>query len=255
MSTVVWFSAAVVNVSFFLVGMVVFREMRVVITEPKVSSPSVKGVTSRSTISSTSPAKMPAWMAAPMATASSGLTFLFGSLPKTCLTFSWTAGMRLMPPTMITSSMALAFNPESVNAWRQGPSVRSTKSETNCSSLARLSVLTICCGPLASAVMKGRLISVSRTLDRSTLARSAASRSRCKAMRSVVRSMPVSCLNSSIIHSSMSWSKSSPPKNVSPLVDLTSNTPSPIWRIVMSNVPPPRSNTAMVASVLVLSSP
>src|SRR2546428_4977057 len=43
----------------------------------------------------------------------------------------------------------------------------------------------------------------------------------------------------------MRWSKSSPPRKVSPLVDLTSNTPSPTVRIEISNVPPPRSKTAM----------
>ena len=32
-----------------------------------------------------------------------------------------------------------------------------------------------------------------------------------------------------------------PEKRVSPLVDLTSNTPSPISKIEMSNVPPPKS--------------
>ena len=201
MSTVVWFSAAVVNVSFFFVGMVVFLEIRVVITLPNVSSPSVSGVTSNSTMSSTSPASTPAWMAAPMATASSGLTLRLGSLPKTCFTFSCTAGMRLIPPTMMTSSMESVDRPESVIACRQGTSVRSTRLETSWSNLARLSVLTMCCGPLASAVINGRLISVSNTLDSSTLARSAASRRRWRAMRSEARSMPVSCLNSSIIHS------------------------------------------------------
>ena len=49
-------------------------------------------------------------------------------------------------------------------------------------------------------------------------------------------------------------SKSSPPRKVSPLVDFTSNTPSPISRIETSKVPPPRSYTAMVP-VLVLSRP
>ena len=43
----------------------------------------------------------------------------------------------------------------------------------------------------------------------------------------------------------MALSKSSPPKNVSPLVDFTSNTPSPNSRIETSNVPPPRSYTAI----------
>ena len=39
-------------------------------------------------------------------------------------------------------------------------------------------------------------------------------------------------------------SKSSPPSEVSPWVASTSNTPFSIARIEMSNVPPPRSNTA-----------
>ena len=43
----------------------------------------------------------------------------------------------------------------------------------------------------------------------------------------------------------MVLSKSSPPKKVSPLVDLTSNTPSPNSRIETSNVPPPKSYTAI----------
>ncbi len=47
-------------------------------------------------------------------------------------------------------------------------------------------------------------------------------------------------------------SKSSPPRNVSPFVDFTSNTPSPISRIEMSNVPPPRSYTAMVCEFFLL---
>ncbi len=44
-------------------------------------------------------------------------------------------------------------------------------------------------------------------------------------------------------------SKFSPPKNVSPFVALTSKTPSEvISKIEISNVPPPRSNTAMFLS-------
>jgi len=39
----------------------------------------------------------------------------------------------------------------------------------------------------------------------------------------------------------MVLSKSSPPKKVSPLVDLTSKTPSPISKMETSNVPPPKS--------------
>jgi hypothetical protein len=37
------------------------------------------------------------------------------------------------------------------------------------------------------------------------------------------------------------WSKLSPPRWVSPLVDFTSTTPSPTSRIEMSKVPPPKS--------------
>src|SRR5580658_9820079 len=44
------------------------------------------------------------------------------------------------------------------------------------------------------------------------------------------------------------WSKSSPPRKVSPLVDLTSKTPSPISRMETSKVPPPRSKTAIFSS-------
>ena len=73
-STDAWLSAAVLNTSDFEVGMVVFREIRTVMTPPRVSIPIVNGVTSRSRTSLTSPSSTPAWMAAPTATTSSGLT-------------------------------------------------------------------------------------------------------------------------------------------------------------------------------------
>ena len=50
---------------------------------------------------------MPPWIAAPTATTSSGLTLLLGSLPKIFLTIACTAGMRVEPPTRITSSILL----------------------------------------------------------------------------------------------------------------------------------------------------
>ena len=59
-------------------------------------------------------------------------------------------------------------------------------------------------------------------------------------------SIPLSFLNSLVRYSTKTLSKSSPPNDVSPLVDLTSNTPSPISNIDISNVPPPRSYTATV---------
>src|SRR5213596_914786 len=66
--------------------------------------------------------------------------------------------------------------------------------------------------------------------------------------------LPSRFLNSVARKSITRWSKSSPPRCVSPFVERTSNTPSPISRIEMSNVPPPRSNTAIFSSFC-LSSP
>src|SRR5437667_318965 len=102
-STCVWASDAVVKTCDFEVGMVVFRSMSFVATPPRVSMPSDSGVTSRSRTSFTSPLSTPAWMAAPTATTSSGFTPLWGSLPKRFFTASTTSGMRVMPPTRMTS--------------------------------------------------------------------------------------------------------------------------------------------------------
>ena len=72
----------------------------------KVSMPKDKGVTSRRSTSFTSPPRTPPWMAAPTATTSSGLTPLWGSLWNNSLTFCCTLGMRVMPPTRMTSLMS-----------------------------------------------------------------------------------------------------------------------------------------------------
>ena len=60
----------------FLVGIVVFLLMSLVNTPPSVSIPRERGVTSKSSTSVTSPANTPPWIAAPIATASSGFTAL-----------------------------------------------------------------------------------------------------------------------------------------------------------------------------------
>ena len=72
--TAVWLSSAVEKVWLFLVGIVVLRSIRRVNTPPSVSMPSDSGVTSSSRTSLTSPFSTPAWIAAPIATTSSGLT-------------------------------------------------------------------------------------------------------------------------------------------------------------------------------------
>ncbi len=73
-STDGWLSSAVEKVSDFFVGIVVLRSISFVITPPLVSIPRVSGVTSSSSTSLTSPASTPAWIPAPTATTSSGLT-------------------------------------------------------------------------------------------------------------------------------------------------------------------------------------
>ena len=77
--------------------------------------------------------------------------------------------------------------------------------------------------------------------ESSCLARSAASLSRCSAMRSLRRSMPVWSWKRLASQSMIRWSKSSPPRKVSPLVAFTSKTPWSSSRMEMSKVPPPRS--------------
>jgi len=107
----------------------------------------------------------------------------------------------------------------------------SKRSPTSCSNLEREIFISRCLGPVASAVIKGKLISVSVAVESSILALSAASFNLWRAILSFFRSMPWSFLNSPTIQSSILRSKSSPPRNVSPFVDLTSITPSPISSI------------------------
>ena len=180
MVTAFWLSSAVENTWLFLVGIVVLRSMMRVNTPPSVSMPSDSGVTSSSSTSLTSPCSTPAWIAAPIATTSSGLTPLCGSLPKNCFTTSWIFGMRVMPPTSTTSPISPAVRPASFSALRHGSMVFWTRSSTSASNLARVSFIVRCFGPVWSAVMKGRLISVCVVDDNSILAFSAASFRRCK---------------------------------------------------------------------------
>ena len=194
-------------------------------------------------------------MAAPMATTSSGFTPLDGFLPKNFSTCSWMTGIRVEPPTRITSSISEVDNPASFKAFATGSIERFTKVSANCSNFARVNVFTMCFGPLAVAVMYGKLISVCEDEDNSIFAFSAASFKRCKAIGSLRKSTLSSLMNSLAIQSMITWSKSSPPKWVSPLVDNTSNTPSPNSRMEISKVPPPKSYTAIFWSLPALSKP
>ena len=249
--TWVWLSAAVENVCDFFVGIVVLRLMRRVKTPPRVSIPSDSGVTSRRRISLTSPRRTPPWIAAPMATTSSGFTPLFGSFPaKRSLTISCTFGMRDIPPTRRTSLISLAETPASLRHDRHGSFVLSRSGCTSSWSCERVMDIAMCFGPDASAVMNGRLISVLFADESSIFAFSAASRRRCTASLSLFRSIPCSFLKFDVNMSRSAVSKSSPPRNVSPLVAFTSKTPPEISRMETSNVPPPRSYTATRPSFL-----
>src|SRR5699024_7626605 len=254
-STAGWLSAAVENTCDLLVGIVVLRSINLVKIPPIVSIPNDNGVTSSKTISLTSPEITPPWIAAPIATTSSGFTDLFGSLPVSLRTASTTAGIRVDPPTKITWSISFLSTPASFNACRTGFLVRSTNSCVNSSNLARLKEVSKCNGPASDAVMNGKLICVDVTPDKSFLAFSAASLRRCAAILSLVKSMPFSFLNSAAKYSIILSSKSSPPRLLSPEVERTSKTPSPNSRIETSNVPPPKSNTKIFSSLSVLSNP
>mmetsp|Transcript_5542 Transcript_5542/g.18374 ORF Transcript_5542/g.18374 Transcript_5542/m.18374 type:complete len:200 (-) Transcript_5542:842-1441(-) len=198
MPTCCWLSAAVEKVWLFLVGMVVLREMSFVMTPPNVSMPRDSGVTSRRRMSLTSPRSTPPWMAAPSATTSSGLTPLKGSLPKNFCTVSCTFGMRVIPPTRMTSAISDVDTPASLRHALHGGTVLSMRPPVRLSSLARVSFRFMCLGPDASAVMKGSEMSVWVVEDNSAFAFSAASRTRCTASLSMLRSMPCSFLNSAV---------------------------------------------------------
>mmetsp|Transcript_21890 Transcript_21890/g.44850 ORF Transcript_21890/g.44850 Transcript_21890/m.44850 type:complete len:333 (-) Transcript_21890:924-1922(-) len=247
-STEGWESVAVEKTSVFFVGMVVLRLMSTVATPPRVSTPKERGETSRSTMSFTSPAKTPACTAAPTATTSSGFTLWLGALPPASSWAKvWIEGMRVEPPTRTISLTSLALILASFKACSTGVLQRLMSSPAICSNLARERLDSMCLGPVASAVMKGKEILASCTPESSIFAFSAASVRRCKACRSLRRSMPSAFWNSEAIHFTTTLSKSSPPRWVSPLVESTSQTPSPTSRTETSKVPPPRSKTMMVS--------
>ena len=151
--TAVWLSSAVEKTCDFWVGIVVFFSIKGVATPPRVSIPRVKGVTSRRSTSFVSPDRTDPWIAAPIATASSGFKSFRGSFPKKSWTFFWTRGILVWPPTKRISSILSFESFASFNAVSRGDMLLSTKSSTNDSNLALVIFWTKCFGPLASAVM------------------------------------------------------------------------------------------------------
>ena len=109
-------------------------------------------------------ARAMAWMAAPSATTSSGWTPLQGSLPKNSRTARCTRGIRVMPPTRITSSTWLDRTPASLSVFSVTAMHRSTRSLVSSSSFSRVSCLVrwSAAFPSPAAARKGRWMSAVR---------------------------------------------------------------------------------------------
>src|SRR5206468_2543779 len=169
-STLVWPSAAVVKISLFRVGIVVFRSISFVKMPPFVSTPRLRGVTSSRRMSFTSPLRTAAWIAAPSATHCIGSTVRSAGRPRIFSKRDWTAGIRVGPPTRITWFTSRYCHPPSLNAWRIGPSRRFSTGSMSCSSFARVTFFSRCTGCPDFWAMKGKLIVVSVALVNSILA-------------------------------------------------------------------------------------
>lgn len=139
-------SAAVVKVSVFLTGTGVLRAISGVATPPSVSTPKVSGVTSTSTMSLTSPARIPAWIAAPQATHSIGSTPCSAWRPKMRSKKARTTGMRVGAPTKTMRSTWDALMPASRSACLTGWRQRSITGWTRRSSSARPRSSSRCLG-------------------------------------------------------------------------------------------------------------
>jgi len=99
-------------------------------------------------------------MAAPIATASSGLTPLFGAFPKNPLTLSYTFGILVIPPTSKTSSTLSFVKPESLRHDSSGLRDLDIKSPAIYSNFALVRLIYRCLGPVASADRYAKLTSV-----------------------------------------------------------------------------------------------
>ena len=118
-----WPSAALVNISPALHGMVVLRGISTFISPPKVSIPKLSGVTSSRIICRRAPLKTPPWIVAPRAIASSGCCETSGSREKSSATARRTAGIRVLPPTTTTALRSSGLSAASASAWRQSRKV------------------------------------------------------------------------------------------------------------------------------------
>ena len=178
------------------------------------------------------------WIAAPIATASSGCTFLEGSLLKYSFTICCIFGIRVEPPTNTISSIWFLSNLASFKAVSTIGRVLS-KRLLHISWNSGLAIVIWKSSPSAKA---SRSKVTSSCVDKFFLIFSHSLFNLLIAFWFLEISFPVSSLNSLIQCSTKALSKSSPPKCISPQVDFTSKIVPSIWRIVTSKVPPPKSN-------------
>ncbi len=154
-------------------------------------------MTSSSRTSLTSPRSTPAWMAAPMATTSSGLTPRCGSLPTTSRTLSCTAGMRVMPPTRITSSISARREAGvAERLLRRADGALDQVADELGQLRARERQVEVLRPGGVGGDERQVDVRAPASEESSILAFSAASYRRCSASRSALRSMPWSRLNS-----------------------------------------------------------
>ena len=126
--------------------------MSFVITLPIVSIPSDSGVTSSNKTSFTSPVKTPPWIAAPIATTSSGLTPFDGFFPKKLFYFRLNNWNTSRSSYKNTSSISEVESLASSKAFFTGANERFTNLSDNCSNLALVKVSYKMFGPEGVAV-------------------------------------------------------------------------------------------------------
>mmetsp|Transcript_41095 Transcript_41095/g.132176 ORF Transcript_41095/g.132176 Transcript_41095/m.132176 type:complete len:255 (-) Transcript_41095:750-1514(-) len=252
MYTWLWWSWTVVNVCVLTDGSTVLRGVMTIIAPPSISMPRLRGVTSTSTMSqdggrptvrawpSAEPRQRSSpWIAAPMATASSGLTLCCGNCerPKNSLMSCWILGIRVLPPTITISSMSVLASPASFSTCLIGSKVFVKSSAFKCSNFERVSVSRRS-WPLKKASTSTVVLT---SVLSARFASSTATRSRCIARRSPLGSLPALLWNCSTRYWTTRRSKSSPPRCVLPHVARVSKTPPSMESSDTSKVPPPKS--------------
>ena len=184
--------------------------------------------------------------AAPCATTSSGLTLPAADRWKYSSTRRATMGMRVAPPTSKTRSISVGSSPTVSIEKRQVSIVRSMSGFARASS--RFLFMANCAGtnappsPRTTSFMS--TVASSRS-ERECFSFSARARRSARAVGSGRGSKRNFWRKKLVISDAMAWSTSSPPRDVSPPVASTSKTSPERSSSVMSNVPPPRSYTAI----------